>query len=281
MNNGINYFPLDVHLDDKFELIEAEFGLTGFAVVVKIFQKIYGSQGYYCEWTNDVALLFSKNIGLGCSAVSEIVRASIKRGIFDKTLYDKYSVLTSKGIQTRYFEVVNRRKKVEVKKEYLLIKLDQKTKNVYILSENADISSKNAYIFEQRKEKERKGKESRGKEEDAAAELKDIIFMYENNIAPMTPIIRDSIADWLNSVEPGVIKFAISEAVKNEKRNWKYIEAVLKNHFSSGRTTLAAVQNAKRTFSNKNTEQVFSDSGFDYAEIERQMMKGLSNDNSV
>ena len=27
MNSGIPYFPLDVHLDDKFELIEAEFGL--------------------------------------------------------------------------------------------------------------------------------------------------------------------------------------------------------------------------------------------------------------
>ena len=45
MNNGINYFPLNVHLDDKFELIEAEFGLKGFAIVVKLFQKIYGQQG--------------------------------------------------------------------------------------------------------------------------------------------------------------------------------------------------------------------------------------------
>lgn len=36
MKSGIDYFPLDVSLDDKFELIEAEFGLTGFAVVVKL-----------------------------------------------------------------------------------------------------------------------------------------------------------------------------------------------------------------------------------------------------
>ena len=42
IKNGVDYFPLDVHLDKKFELIEAEFGLTGFAVVVKLLQRIYG-----------------------------------------------------------------------------------------------------------------------------------------------------------------------------------------------------------------------------------------------
>lgn len=278
MNNGISYFPLDVHLDDKFELIEAEFGLTGFAVVVKIFQKIYGGQGYYCEWTNDVALLFSRSVGLGCSAVSEIVRASVRRGIFDKELFDKYSILTSKGIQNRYFEVVNRRKKVEVKKEYLLVQLGSNLKNVCILSENVDIFSKNAYISEQRKGKERKGKESRGKEEQTAANatLVKLISLYEKNIAPMTSIVLDNISDWLNDVEPGVIEYAIKEAVEHDKRNWKYIHAIINNHFNAGRTTLAAVETAKRSYNPKNTEKVFTEGDIDYAAIERQMMGGLS-----
>ena len=84
MKGGIDYFPLDVTLDEKFELIEAEYGLTGFGVVVKLLQRIYGGQGYYIEWTNEVALLFAKRIGLreGGIAVSEIVAASVKRGIF-------------------------------------------------------------------------------------------------------------------------------------------------------------------------------------------------------
>lgn len=277
MNNGISYFPLDVHLDDKFELIEAEFGLTGFAVVVKIFQKIYGGQGYYCEWTNDVALLFSRSVGLGCSAVSEIVRASVRRGIFDKELFDKYSILTSKGIQNRYFEVVNRRKKVEVKKEYLLVQLGSNLKNVCILSENVDIFSKNAYISEQRKGKERKGKESRGKEEQTAANatLVKLISLYEKNIAPMTSIVLDNISDWLNDVEPGVIEYAIKEAVEHDKRNWKYIHAIINNHFNAGRSTLAAVEAANRSFNAKNTEKVFDSGGIDYAALEKQMMEGL------
>jgi len=160
MRDGIDYFPLDVQVDDKFELIEAEFGLTGFAVVVKLLQKIYGGFGYYCEWTNDVALLFGRKIGLGGNAVSEIVRASIKRGIFDEDLYDKYCILTSKGIQRRYFEAVNRRKKIKVKKQYLLVQLDQNSKDVYIFEENVNIFKENADILKQSKVKESKVKDS-------------------------------------------------------------------------------------------------------------------------
>lgn len=164
MNGGIPYFPLDVHLDDKFDLIEAEFGLTGFAIVVKVLQKIYGGNGYYCEWTKDVALLFGRRFGPGCNVVSEIVSASIRRGIFDEDLFERYAILTSKGIQKRYFEAVSRRKQIEVINEYLLVKVAQICKNVNISFKNVDISGENVYIFKQRKEKERKEKKSKGEE---------------------------------------------------------------------------------------------------------------------
>lgn len=164
MKSGIDYFPLDVALDEKFELIEAEFGLTGFGVVVKLLQKIYGGQGYYVEWTNEVALLFAKRVGLGGSVVSEIVEASVKRGIFDKTLYDKYHILTSKGIQKRYFEAVGRRKSVEVEGAYLLVNVADFSKNASIAVKNVDIFSKNADISQQTKVAESRVEKSRGKE---------------------------------------------------------------------------------------------------------------------
>lgn len=272
MNNGINYFPLNVHLDDKFELIEAEFGLKGFAIVVKLFQKIYGQQGYYCEWTEDVALLFGKNVGLGGDAVSEIVRAAIKRGIFDSELYDKYQILTSRGIQERYFEAVSRRKEVEVRKEYLLIKVDQIYKNVRILNENVNISSKNVNISEQKKVEESKVKEKRVEERKLPRLPVRIVKLYENNIAPLTPITLRGLDDWLNAVSEDVVEYAISEAVKNNKRNYKYIEAILRNHFNAGRTTLAEVQSAKRAYKgNENELSINRDDNIDYDELEKIM----------
>ena len=39
--SGLDYFPLACNFEDKIELIEAEFGLEGLAIVVKLYQKIY------------------------------------------------------------------------------------------------------------------------------------------------------------------------------------------------------------------------------------------------
>ncbi len=267
MNGGISYFPLDVYLDDKMNLIEAEFGLTGFAVVVKLFQKIYGGQGYYCEWTEDVALLFSRSVGLGGNVVSEIVSASIRRGIFDKDIYDKYRVLTSAGIQKRYFEAVSRRVSVDVKKEYLLVQFAQKYKNVNISEKNVDILSENVYSFGQSKVKESKVKKSTTiKEKNPQFEeeeflpydegLRRILTAYEENFCmTVSKVHADEIADWRKSVEDDVIIFALKEAADNGKRNWSYARKIIENNFNCGRTTIAAVKAACEDFRNKKSQQ--------------------------
>lgn len=160
MKSGIDFFPLDVSLDSKMQLIEAEFGLTGFGVVVRLLQKIYGEQGYYIEWTEDVALLFAQKCGLGGNVVSEIVSASIKRGMFHPGIYEKYHVLTSRGIQKRYFEAVKRRKELPVWGDILLVDSDLLPKNACIEHKNVNISSENADISKQSKVKKSKEKKS-------------------------------------------------------------------------------------------------------------------------
>lgn len=206
MKSGIDYFPLDVTLDEKFELIEAQFGLKGFAIMIKLLQKIYGGEGYYAEWTTEIALLFAKRIGANGSAVSDIVSAAIKRGIFDKTLYDKYQILTSKGIQKRYFEIVSRRKNVEVKREYLLFDAAILRKNADNLAENVDIFPKNAYISEQSKGKESKGKkrkveESRGENPpspptDCNIRLREFLGKHKNVIVDNCSCVNLDMIDY-------------------------------------------------------------------------------------
>lgn len=161
---GLDYFSFDVYSDDKIKLIEAEFGLIGFAVVVKLWQKIYAGRGYYCEFDEEVALLFAEETRLGGNAVSEIVRAAIKRGIFDKTLYDKYKVLTSHGIQKRYMEGTERRVRVDVEKEYLLLSEPEIPENVYINGVPAHINSENDDRNAQSKEEESRQDKSKQKE---------------------------------------------------------------------------------------------------------------------
>jgi len=196
--SGIDYFPLDVTLDAKFELIEAEFGLTGFGVVVHLLQEIYGKAGYYIEWTEEVALLFARKVGLGGSAVSEIVEASIRRGMFDQEKYDKYRVLTSKGIQKRYFEAVSRRKALEVDFNILLIDVAQILPNVNIQRGNVNILSKNADISKQSKVEESRVEKSKGEyigTEPKAASMPPAIFLPLNDGIEY-PVSQEQCHEW-------------------------------------------------------------------------------------
>lgn len=231
--DGVDYFPFDTVLDTKFELIEAEFGLAGFALVVKLFQKIYGELGYYCEWTDEVALLFAKKNNAGGNVVSELIDASIRRGIFNRDLYEKYKILTSAGIQKRYFEAVSRRAQIEVKKEYLLVSDIQKYKNVDINSINVCNNSINVCNNSQSKVKE--SKVNKIKEEERIKRASpSVIEAYEENISLISTVVMSEISDWLERVDESLIIYAIEEAVKNNVRRWKYIEGILNKAYSDG-----------------------------------------------
>lgn len=151
---GLDYFELDCLLDDNVKLIQAEFGLKGFAVVVKLYQKIYGSNGYYCEWNEDVLFLFLVENGLSGDSknlINEIVMACIRRGIFSEKLFNKFGILTSSGVQKRYLNATSKRENVELKKEYLLISVGKNRNNVVINSINESRNSINDIKNEQSK----------------------------------------------------------------------------------------------------------------------------------
>ncbi len=124
---GLEYFPLDVSIDDNLELIEAEHGLQGFAIVIKLWQKIYAN-GYFIEWSGDHAMLFAKKINTELTLVNDVINSCFRRNIFDKTLHDDQKVLSSRGIQKRYQLACqqSRRKNYEIEDQYNLLKTQKK-----------------------------------------------------------------------------------------------------------------------------------------------------------
>ena len=99
IKEGLDYFELDCQLEEKVRLIQAEYGLKGFAIVVKLYQKIYGGFGYYCEWNEDSSLLFMSENGVSSrdekNLINEIVAACIRRNIFSEKLFIEFGILTS------------------------------------------------------------------------------------------------------------------------------------------------------------------------------------------
>ncbi len=120
---GLDYFALDVTMNDEVEIIEATHGLEGFAILIKLFQKIY-SEGYFYEWGDKEQILFSKRVSVDRNKVASIVNDCINWGIFSKTMFEKYNILTSKRIQNHYLASVYKRSNIEIIKDYMLIKSD-------------------------------------------------------------------------------------------------------------------------------------------------------------
>jgi len=133
IKKGLDYFPLDVHLNEKWEIVEAKFGLEGFAILIKLLQKIY-DKGYYLKLDNYIPLLISKKFGISEEKLKEIIVFSTEIGFFDPETWVKEEVITSKGIQMRYITGTVGRKKVEMEEKYLL--LDDKLPNNVKLKAN-------------------------------------------------------------------------------------------------------------------------------------------------
>jgi len=193
LQKGLGYFPLDTNFDDTIELLEAKFGLEGFAIFIKLLQKIY-SNNYYLDWNEEIKLLFVKRHNLNINLVNEILNYCLEKNIFNNNLFSKFSILTSAGIQSRYFKAIERRKNIEIINEYILI--DLKDINATFKEINVDINSSNVDINSQSKVK--KSKVNYSKEEEIKEKDIDINM-------PFTPpddikSIQIIFSDWNNII---------------------------------------------------------------------------------
>ena len=155
---GIDYFPTEVHTDVKLKLFKADCGNKGYGILIQLWQYIY-SYGYYADWSDDIALLFASDISVPTDTVSfkevkDVVESCFNRELLDREMFDKHHILTSRGIQKRYFEVAKRRKALNVNPDYLLIPMPSETVNVNNNGNNVCNNSKNESNNEQSKVKE-------------------------------------------------------------------------------------------------------------------------------
>lgn len=151
---GLDYFPLDVDMDDKIKLIDAKFGVAGFGVLIKLWQIIY-SNGYYITWTEKELLLYKNRINADINLINDVINECLKWGIFNNDLYEKYSILTSNGIQKRYLEATKRRSEITLATEYFQAPVPENRKVVFVY-----INPKNVSNNPQSKVKKSKVKES-------------------------------------------------------------------------------------------------------------------------
>lgn len=121
----LSYITVDCKLDRKIQLLEAKHGLIGFAIWIKLLQKIYGDEGYFMRWTEDDILLFADDNHVKAEKVTLIVDDCIRRGIFDEEQFRRNGILTSHGIQSRYLFACASRSGEKIRPEYALVECAQ------------------------------------------------------------------------------------------------------------------------------------------------------------
>lgn len=238
--NGLDYFPLDVDIDqdDKIALIEAQHGVIGFAIVIKLLMKIY-KNSYFYEWTEKEQLLFSKRINVDINSINVVINDCIKWGLFDSNLLETNKILTSKGVQARYLEAVGRRTKVEIKKEYLL--LDEDIVNVYknliivdINSNNEDVSDNINPQSKVKKSKEKKSKVNNNKEESCSSDFNIYKYMQQRGFVTISPLISEQLQADIEMYSLEEVKQAIDIADNNGKHTYSYVKGILEKRRANG-----------------------------------------------
>ena len=145
LTTGLDFFYVGVDFFDSdiVVILETKYGSRATLLVIRLLSKIY-SENYFYRWGEDELALFTHKLGSDYTLdyVKEVVEALVFRGFFDKECHDKYGILTSASIQLHYFEASQRRKCVEVERDYLLIDVS-KYKNLHVNGEMPEVENPN------------------------------------------------------------------------------------------------------------------------------------------
>lgn len=261
---GLSYFPMDVDIsdNDKIAMIEALHGAEGFRFIVKILCKIYDNS-YFCEWDKRSQILYANRVNVNINTINAITNTAIEEGLFNREMYEKYEILTSKNIQEQYIDSTSRRKEITFLEKYLLLEDimltektpralinvvndDNKIVNVYINPKNVDISTQSKSKSKRKDIKDLPEKPKKEKP-DEKEQLKKMLTRYREGFAAVTKqyweviketrttkkvaksVILRNMAVW-EKYEPTVVEYALKKHMQDHKgMKEEYTVGIMRN----------------------------------------------------
>lgn len=168
---GIDYFPLDVNFfsDVKIRKIARTCGSQSTSILICLLCNIYKDNGYYILWDEDLPFVIADSVGVSEGAVKEVILKAIQVDFFDKDIYEKYKVLTSHGIQSRFKSAVYKREEIEYVVEYLVSDIQNSISDgKNCVSDTESTQSKVKVNRKKNKENSTKVEKKKPKDKDAA-----------------------------------------------------------------------------------------------------------------
>ncbi|MCL2651556.1 MAG: DUF4373 domain-containing protein [Candidatus Azobacteroides sp.] len=277
---GLDYFPFDVDFfeDMKVRKLIKRQGGKAVAVYALLLCFIY-KNGYYIGGDEELPFIISEKTGYDEVYIQEVIKSCMSLGLLDKTLYENYNIITSKGIQVRYMEVQKNSNRKVIISEYNLVSSEEtriSSKETIINSEETLITS------EVSTQKEMKQKKLESSDEDSLS-------------GESPPDVPDTIdykkfVDWFNSETKGVfgiIKYPIGEKRKasirarvREKGKKLLFEAVKKaceSDFLKGNNQRGFMATFDWIINPSNFDKILSDNYKNHSNGTNQKINAASN----
>lgn len=106
--------------DDKLAFVRAEHGLEGFGTWNILLEKIY-REGFFINWTQREATIFSTSIGLPIDRLNALVETCLSEGLFDRDVFESQKILTSEWIQEGYIDAKGKPSEKDIPPQFYLI----------------------------------------------------------------------------------------------------------------------------------------------------------------
>lgn len=141
---GLEYFTKNVNFyqDLKIRKMIRHKGIQAVSVYDILLCQIY-AVGYYLEWDDDLPFVISEVSNLQENTVLDVINYALSIGLFDQTMFDSHKVLTSYGIQERYFNICSvAKRKISNDIPYLLQEPPQNS----VTSDKKEVSEIKTFI---------------------------------------------------------------------------------------------------------------------------------------
>lgn len=219
LKQGLDYLTLDVDFFEsvKVRKIKKDCGNQSIPILIALLCNIFREEGYYVKYDNDLAFLIAEQFGVSEGAVEDTVRKAVSVEFFDSHMFQNYGILTSHGIQQRYFDAVARlkRKSVKVTGDFLCKNISPGINTDFLRDKSNNIWNKSDKVEEEVEEEVEV-------EDKASSPKTEIIKAFSSS----SPGLEKSIKRWLDmreerkaSVSPTALKKNLTQLKKLSNGN--------------------------------------------------------------
>ena len=251
--DGLDYFPVDVNIlsDIKTKKLIRSYGTKTVAILIYLLSAIYRDNGYYLQYDDDLKFIIADEFDYEETFVENVISKMVEVDFFNKEMFEQHKILTSEGIQKRFFKASERRVSVNILQTYCLIN-DSSTGFVY--AETPDEPNKceqkprssgvSAYKGTQSKVNNKVNNKEDTSSGSTDNDVQELITMYQENFGVCNSLVINDIQNSLTMFDKDVVieSFRLSIGKDNP---YLYMKGIWKKWKDEGVITLEQVRASK------------------------------------